>query len=392
MKIKKLCLLTVSMLSILSLAACGKKAEITEETTTNGPSYAVNETRERTEEEYNEEEDYNIQLPTNTEEPKEEIKNEFESHFVAYTDANLTEKVEYTFTYPSEHNDVFYINGVKIATAAPYGFIFNDIKVNSVDECGYDNVKQTSIDNKIYCQGLTGTLNLVDNDLVSSKGNQRLTLLAPIIEEIKYGNESFMLEDLLYSANDLDKLLEMLNTRYTFDGTYNKSNPISCAKLLGNNEYWGNSYRWGFLIDDIDLEYSDEEKEIFGNKLYSSKLYVTAVYDSTDTLAYYTISTKKSSHLWYINHKIVNQKYEYEYEMDPETGDLIETKIPIEGEEEIVETNNMITHEEGYDFTNAYLKFADGTYIGLDNFSITIHNPKSIANKGVVFDYVIADK
>lgn len=373
---KKLVLLLLVLLSIFSLTACGQQEESTEEFK---PNYAINDTKDpSTEEEFFEEP--TTQLPTTS----------TDAEITTETENNTTSSL--SFSYPTLTDPSYYLNLVKIAETSPFGFVFNDISVNITD--GKDMITEVSNSNKIFCQGYSSNLQLVDTDILSTTDYNlcRLAMIAPAIDYIQLGSYQYELNELLYNTDNFENMIKMFSINYTIvppsnsDGTsitYDENDIYSYAiESIGNN--YGPAYTWTFSWIN-DNEYTEEELSIIKNKcgeIPPNIITIYADYNTDNTLVYYTITVKKAAHFWVeeITYSIPNEEV-----ISAEDGTVSENII----NETEIGTGTYNCFQDGYYFSDGYIKMIDESYIGLNTIEITIHNHSCKNNRNKSFDYII---
>ena len=373
---KKLVIIFTATLVISCLTACGKKNDdITNEVE---HSYAINGTTEDTEE----------TLDASDSEPVEPAASNSDER--DYSDINADETTaaasgDIVYSYPNENDSGFYINSVRVAEVPSFGFSLNNTKANLKD--GKDIITSTSIKNKIFCQGYSNNLKLVDTDILTTTdySYQRLSPIAEAIDYIKLGSEKFVLNDLLYSTEKFNDMILMLGEKYKIEceNGYKQDDIKSYAHNTGNNNVSGYSYEWVFSWNNNSTEYTAEELSILSSmgKLPDSYIRVIGAYDSEDNLVYYIMSIEKAAHFWVeeITHEAQTGAVDFD-----ENGNITNEQIT---DTQTIHTGKYSKSQDGFDFNDAYIKIKDGSYIGLNKVSITIHNPNNSFNSKLTLDY-----
>jgi len=380
---KKLLIGLSLVLCVSCLAACAKKDE--PNSTEFAPNYAINETKDKSEEpEYNYDENGD---PIYTE---QNIIVETEPIFENDTN-NSTVSNNKTFTYPTSTENGYYIDLFRVAETMPFGFILNGVSANLTD--GKDIITEASITNKVFSQGYHTSLKLVDTDIMSTKDQTlcRLSLFEPAVEHITIGQYQYEFDELLYNANDFENMIKTYTSKYSvcipvdFEGNeiiYTLDDIYSYAEC--SDGLYGKTYTWTYEWT-TDNEYTDEDASIIINtygELPKNYIIITAECDDKNELVYYTLKIKKAAHFWVKEIVYVDTVTEL---VENEDGTVSENTI----EEIETRTGKYNCSQDGYYFDDAYIKLIDGSYIGLNNFEITIHNTNSMFNKSLTFDYVL---
>lgn len=358
-------------LSMFSLCACGKeKEETTEEIDHN---YAINETRDTTEEEFEDTEESTYQ-PT-TEYSTTETSN-----------PNKLVKDDNTYNYPTDDSEDYLVNTCKIGTLIPYGFMYNDIIAEP--NIGIDKIKQISKENKIYAQGYL--YNLVLSNSSSDSSHVQIAIIKDAIDTIQIGNTEYKSTDLFYNAENIEDLIKNLSDNFTIicDTNYNKDDIFSYATNLGKNNMYGNTYEWKFSLDDKISNYSEFELsqlESESDKMLSSYIKVVAEYDVYENINNYKLYTNIATRYWVTEE--MTQDYTRETEIiDNEDG----TFDVIYGDthySDPVPTGNYEITPNGHNI-DIFMKMKDGSIVALDNFELLMYNPNTATNKNITVNYM----
>lgn len=332
-----------------------------------------------------------------------------------------------TYVYPNNRDSKFYVNDMPVAQVAPYSFTLGDISVSANET---ETLNDVCINNHIYCSGYGMKLNLTDEVYDTRYSEQSLSKFVPAIDTIRLGQKDVAPTDLFRSMDNFPELVKFCNSNFTSRKTGNADDIFSYAVESKNNELWGTTYIWKFSLDDANLEYTADEISAINTKkanannnsttdttdetevmetttTYDSldtELIIEAAYNSNNKLAYYTFSVHKIAHFWTYEIMVTHIN---EYETDEvetiavnkdgneipaseldqyDEDEIVYVERPvIEQREEKVPTGTFITQQNGYDFSYAYIKLKDGSRIGLDSFSFTMHEPS--VNRSMNIDY-----
>jgi hypothetical protein len=420
MKKKILIGLVILSCGLFELTACNKETTPTTEEIHN---YATNDV-----------EDKNSEDPTTEEETTAVQGTVLDANdLYGRQDTGEDEDVEavqydgITYVYPNTQNSEFYVNDIPVAQIAPYSFTLGDI---SVSENEIETLSDVCINNHIYCGGYGMKLDLTDEVYDTRYSEQSLSKFVPAIDTIRLGQKDVAPSDLFRSITNFPELVKFCNSNFTSRKTGNADDIFSYAVESKNNELWGTTYTWKFSLDDANLEYTADEISAINSKnanianssatdateetdvaetteLYDgldTELIITAAYNSNNKLAYYTFSVHKIAHFWTYEIMVpqVNDYVTDEVETVPIDKDgneipaseldkydedevrYVERQV-IEHREEKVPTGEFITQQNGFDFSYAYIKLKDGSSIGLDSFSFTMHEPS--VNRSMNIDY-----
>lgn len=414
MKKKILIGLVILSCGLFGLTACNKETTPTTEEQHNYAQNPVNQ-KENGTDSSTEEETTTVQTTTGN-------SQETQSATELITTSN-----DIIYTYPNDRDSKFYVNDMPVAQIAPYSFTLGDI---SVSENEIETLSEVSINNHIYCSGYGMQLDLTDETYDIRYPEQSLNRFVPAIDTIKLGQKDVAPSDLFRSMTNFPELVKFCNSNFTSRKTGNADDIFSYAVESKNNELWGTTYTWKFSLDDANLEYTADEISAINTKnaniannsatdateetdvaetteLYDgldTELIITAAYNSNNKLAYYTFSVHKIAHFWTYEIMVpqVNDYVTDEVETVPIDKDGNEIPVSeldkydedevryverqvIEHREEKVPTGEFITQQNGFDFSYAYIKLKDGSRIGLDNFSFTMHEPS--VNRSMNIDY-----
>ena len=408
---------------IVSLAACGKKEP--ETSTEEQHNYAVNPIVTKTEDE-EQNTDIIIAGPNDTDyDPwkKQSTDAEEEPEVEDYSDVN--------YIYPNDRDDKFYVNGLAVAQVAPYCFTLDDVSV-SVNEA--EQLKETSITNHVYCSGYTMKLNLSDVKYDARYDEESLAMFVPAIDKFKIGIKDVSPSDLIRSTKKFEELIKFCDTNFDSRKEGNSNDIFSLAVEAKDNDIWGTTYTWKFSIGDANLEYTAEDMakikekreasareeagvtddpdaevaediDVEVNTDMNSELIIEGVYNSDGKLSYYTVKLNKIAHFW-TSEILVNRTREEptgKYEtiaIDKDGNQIPLSEIDQYDEDEIeyiereiykIETykepsGHYMTQQNGYDFSHSYILLKDGSRIGMDSFSFTVHNAD--LNKKLTIDYI----
>lgn len=412
MKKKILIGLVILSCGLFGLTACNKETTPTTEEQHNYAQNPVNQ-KENGTNSSTEEETTTVQTVTDN-------SQETQSATEIITTSN-----DIIYTYPNDRDSKFYVNDMPVAQLAPYSFTLGDI---SVSENEIETLSDVCINNHIYCSGYGMQLDLTDETYDIRYPEQSLNRFVPAIDTIKLGQKDVAPTDLFRSMTNFPELVKFCNSNFTSRKAGNADDIFSYAVESKNNELWGTTYIWKFSLDDANLEYTADEISAIQSKqstgtatitdadgnltnetveLYDgldTELIIEAAYNSNNKLAYYTFSVHKIAHFWTYE-IMVMQVNEYPTdetetilvdkngneipvaELDKYDEDDISyiTKPVMELKEEKVPTGEFITQQTGFDFSYAYIKLKDGSYIGLDSFSFTMHEPS--VNRSMNIDY-----
>lgn len=410
---KKFFIVLAVLTCILGLAACGKKPEEPTEETHN---YAVNPVQNKTD--TTTEETGDIQTLTESDPWNRQESNDKASEVMT------SDNVDYT--YPNDRDDKFYVNGIPVAQIAPYCFTLNDVSV-SINEA--EELREASVTNHIYCEGYSMSLHLSDVAYDARYSDQSLAAFMPAVNSFRLGNKDIQSSELVRSTNDFEGLIKFLNTNFTSRQTGNTDDIFSLAVESRDNEIWGKTYVWKFSINESSSEYTADELSAINTKRtddatyeettedgevitvtndinsdINSDIIVEGAYSADGQLSYYTVKMHKLAHFWTYEIMLdrTHEIHTGEYETVPFDADGNE--IPVSEldqydedeifyqEREVIEyetvkepSGQFITQQNGYDFSYSYIKLNDGSYIGMDNFSFTVHNPD--LNRSLTIDY-----
>lgn len=420
MKKKILIGLVILSCGLFGLTACNKE---TTPTTEEKHNYATNDVKDKnSEDSTTEEETATVQgtvLDTNDPYDRQETDEDENVESAQYDDI--------TYVYPNNRDSKFYVNDMPVAQIAPYSFTLGDI---SVSENEIETLSDVCINNHIYCGGYGMKLDLTDEVYDTRYSEQSLSKFVPAIDTIRLGQKDVAPSDLFRSMANFPELVKFCNSNFISRKAGNADDIFSYAVESKNNELWGTTYTWKFYLDDTTLEYTADEISAINTKnaniannsttdtteetdvaetteLYDSldtELIITAAYNSNNKLAYYTFSVHKIAHFWTYEIMVpqVNDYVTDEVETVPIDKDGNEIPVSeldkyddddvryvekqvIEHREEKVPTGEFITQQNGFDFSYAYIKLKDGSRIGLDNFSFTMHEPS--VNRSMNIDY-----
>lgn len=420
MKKKILIGLVILSCGLFGLTACNKE---TTPTTEEKHNYATNDVKDKNSENpTTEEETTAVQrtvLDTNDPNGRQETDEDEDVESAQYDDI--------IYVYPNDRDSKFYVNDLPVAQIAPYSFTLGDI---SVSENEIETLSEVCINNHIYCGGYGIKLDLTDKVYDTRYSEQSLSKFVPAVDTIRLGQKDVAPSDLFRSMTNFPELVKFCNSNFTSGKTGNADDIFSYAVESKTNELWGTTYTWKFSLDDANLEYTAEEISAINTKntniannsatdateetdvaetteLYDSldtELIITAAYNSNNKLAYYTFSVHKIAHFWTYEIMVpqVNDYVTDEVETVPIDKDGNEIPVSeldkydedevryverqvIEHREEKVPTGEFITQQNGFDFSYAYIKLKDGSLIGLDSFSFTMHEPS--VNKSMNIDY-----
>ena len=420
MKKKLLIGLVILSCGLFGLTACNKE---TTPTTEEKHNYATNDVKDKNSE------DPTTEEATTTVQGTVLDANDPYGRQESDTDENV-ESAQYddiTYIYPNNRDSKFYVNDMPIAQLAPYSFTLGDI---SVSENEIETLSEVCTNNHIYCSGYGMKLDLTDEVYDTRYSEQSLSRFVPAIDTIRLGQKDVAPSDLFRSMTNFPELVKFCNSNFTSRKTGNADDIFSYAVESKNNELWGTTYTWKFSLDDANLEYTADEISAINTKnaniannsatdateetdvaetteLYDgldTELIITAAYNSNNKLAYYTFSVHKIAHFWTYEIMVpqVNDYVTDEVETVPVDKDgneipvseldkydedevrYIERQV-IEHREEKVPTGEFITQQNGFDFSYAYIKLKDGSRVGLDSFSFTMHEPS--VNRSMNIDY-----
>ena len=410
---KKLMSILIATLCILNITACGKKPDV-ENSGQN--KYAEQETRDNT---------------TSTEDSEEVVEHPPLQEYYPSNDETTTVQDDITYLKPKNEGESYYVNGIVLGTTIPYPFIFNDVVASPTE-----NSAKLSLANNIYCSGYNNEFNLTDLAYSMKNQNKSLSKLSPAIDYIKLGDKQFTIDEFIKPTDKLEDLVkffesnytprfkvvtsdtitntdtdsksetEVTNEKVTYETRqYNADDIYSYAsETISMNDRHGKSYIWRFSVNDTQTEYSKDELADISDDL-NTEITVTAAYNANEKLSYYTVEVKKSPHVWVTEltksytkevgtGKFESKPYNKDGYIIPDEElanyakeDIIYKDTEIMKTEEVVEPLGIM-HKTcaGYDFTNAHVKMKDGSYIGMDNFSITIHNPNLYKDVDYVFN------
>ena len=418
---KKLCLgLALITCCMLGLTACGKDNA---EPTSVEHNYAQNDIKEKTEDDKQNNETTEPAYTVTTSTPDiDDPWNQQQTDDVA---PEVTNYGDVKYVYPTERDPKFYVNDVAVAQTAPYSFTLGDISVstNAAEEL-------TTISNTkhIYCEGYNMSLDLSDIKYNAQYTDESLAMFVPAIDKFRIGTKDIAVNELIRPIANFEDLIKFCNTNYTCRQPGDIKDIFSLASEVRSNEIWGTTYVWKFSLNEASLEYTQDELNAINKKLnytetaededgnvetseisedINSDLIVEGAYNSNGELSYYTIKIAKKAHFWTAE-IMVDRAYDVgtgEYETIPVDEDG--NQIPLNEldqydedeihyiEREIMEqqivkepSGEYMTQQNGFDFTYANVKLKDGSYIGLDNFSITIHNKDLTSNSKLDIDYI----
>lgn len=351
------------LLQILCLVACNKEEIEVEES----HNYAVNEVREK--------EDI---------EETEELEEYLTDESIVNQDTDYELATSAVYVYPTNSDEKYMINGVNMGEIIPHGFVFRGTSYKSSQ---LDELSKYCIDHHIYAPGYKVYINLSDT---READYQCLSDIYVAIESIKIGRYVYTLDDLLYPIENFEDLYAMLDKNYELileDKSHNDNLYDNTIETY-ENEYFGNTYIWRFSVEDIDDEYDSKTLSNIDNNV-KGYIELKAIYNQNDSLMMYTLSYHKCAHFWAneimktITHiEYIEElddliaKYGEDYEMDSSNEIKTHEQVP---------TGEYIYEQDGYCYDNAFMKIIDGSYIGLDNFSITIHNEEQYKSAKVVF-------
>ena len=420
MKKKILIGLVILSCGLFGLTACNKE---TTPTTEEKHNYATNDVKDKNNEDPTTEEETTIVqgtvLDANDPYGRQDSGEDEDVESAQYDDIN--------YVYPNNRDSKFYVNDMPVAQIVPYSFTLSDI---SVSENEIETLSDVCINNHIYCGGYGMKLDLTDEVYDTRYSEQSLSKFVPAIDTIRLGQTDVAPSDLFRSMTNFPELVKFCNSNFTSRKTGNADDIFSYAVESKNNELWGTTYTWKFSLDDATLEYTADEISAINSKnanianstatdateetdiaetteLYDgldTELIITAAYNSNNKLAYYTFSVHKIAHFWTYEIMVpqVNDYVTDEVETVPIDKDgneipvseldkydddevrYVERQI-IEHREEKVPTGEYITQQNGFDFSYAYIKLKDGSRIGLDSFSFTMHEPS--VNRSMNIDY-----
>lgn len=410
---KKLMSILIAMLCILNITACGKKSDV-ENPGQN--KYAEQETKDNT---------------ASDADSEEVVEHPPLQEYYPSNDEITIVQDNITYLKPKNEGESYYVNDIVLGTTIPYPFIFNDV-VASPNE----NSDKLSLDNNIYCSGYNNELNFTDLTYTMKNQNKSLSKLSPAIEYIKLGDKQFTVDEFIKPIDKLEDLIKFFESNYTprfkvvtsdiienndpdaesstettnenvtyETRQYNTDDIYSyVSETIDINDKYGKSYVWRFYVNDMQTEYSAEELKDISDDL-NTEITVTAVYNANEKLSYYTIEVKKSPHVWVteLTKSYTKEVGTGEFESKPYNKDgyiIPDEELANYAKEDIIykDTEIMKTEEvveplgimhktcAGYDFTNAHVKMKDGSYIGMDHFSITIHNPNLYKDVDYVFN------
>lgn len=420
MKKKILIGLVILSCGLFGLTACNKE---TTPTTEEKHNYATNDAKDKNSEDPTTEEEttavHGTVLDINDPNGRQETYEDEDVESAQYDDI--------IYVYPNDRDSKFYVNDMPVAQIAPYSFTLGDI---SVSENEIETLSEVCINNHIYCGGYGIKLDLTDKVYDTRYSEQSLSKFVPAVDTIRLGQKDVAPSDLFRSMTNFPELVKFCNSNFTSRKTGNADDIFSYAVESKTNELWGTTYTWKFSLDDANLEYTAEEISVINTKntniannsatdateetyvaetteLYDgldTELIIIAAYNSNNKLAYYTFSVHKIAHFWTYEIMVpqVNDYVTDEVETIPIDKDGNEIPVSeldkydedevryverqvIEHREEKVPTGEFITQQNGFDFSYAYIKLKDGSRIGLDSFSFTMHEPS--VNKSMNIDY-----
>lgn len=366
MKNKKILVMSMITLSIL-LCSCGNKQ--TNMSTEDNHNYAVNDTRDNTE-----------STDTEIDTESDVVYNNTESNNNSSNVESNKNNETMQYTYPNDSNSGFYVNNTKVGNAIEYCFMFNDLKYSPKDDI--DTIKKASIENKIFSQGYSYKL-ILSNASTDNTDETQIFNIEPVIDTIKIGDKTYSFNDLAYNAENIEDLIKMLASNYKIisNNKYDENNIFSCAINLGQNDLYGTTYEWKFSVEDSKLNYTKEELSILSDVLKSSTIKVTATYDIYDKINKYELSISKTPRYWYEEKTKEVKRTKTTYD---ENDNVVSTEVI---SEDTVKTGEYQKDQNGYDFSNMYIKFKDDSYLGLDNFAIVMYNPNTATNKNINVNY-----
>ncbi len=416
---KKLCLgLAFITCCMLGLTSCGKDNV---ESTSVAHNYAQNDIKEKTEDNNSNETtepEYTVttSIPDKDDPWNQQLTNDKELEVVNYGDVK--------YIYPTERDSKFYINDVAVAQIAPYNFILDDI-ISTDDDNERNELSNTK---HIYCEGYNMSLDLSDLKYNAQYNDESLAMFVPAIDKFRIGTKDIEVNELIRPIDNFEDLIKFCNTNYECRQSGDIKDIFSLVSETRTNEIWGTTYIWKFSLNEASLEYTQDELNAINKKLHytetsedengnietvevttdiNSDLVIEGAYNSNGELVYYTVKMAKKAHFWTAE-IMLDRVYEVgtgEYETVPvdENGRQIplseldqydEDSIHYE-EQEIMEqkivkesSGEYMTQQNGYDFTYANIKLKDGSYIGMDHFSFTIHNKNVTTNSKLDIDYI----
>lgn len=399
MKKKLLCTL-IAILCVSSLVACGKKDEEVDDGKDHH-NYAINETKDNKDEV--EGRDFN--------EPASYYYEQGKEYTDGIVDQDTTEHVSeegITYGYPQNNKELFSVDLFTFGEVCTYNFILNDIVVQN------DKDGSNSINEHIYCTSYVHPFTAEDTDYSTiTRGNYSLVNLDTVLDYIQVGNHKCSsIKELLSPTDKFEQMIKSYEDEYdvvfvneneidrqettesdeeigeepvVIDHTntnkdYNKNDIFSFASMEYTiNEFSGKSYDWTFSLNTFEKEYTSEERETM-TKTPNHKVCIHADYDRFGEIVQYTYTLILTPHYW--NEEYIDIRPIYEYSVD-ENGELLKEKV---GEEE-VNTGQFNTTTNGFDFTYAHMKLKDGSYVGLNNFTVIVHNPENSLNNKLNIEY-----